>query len=80
MTKLSIHSASFLNPVHLALQEGKSLVVWHQIPWSGGAQEWYLIRHSAALIAVLDHGRVASAFTIDEWFELPDCTQAGQEA
>jgi|GEM_PF-5019007 len=70
MTKLSIRSKEFVNPIVEALDQGKKLVIWHQIPWSGGNQEWFLIENIEALTPILNRGRVASAFTVYEWIEL----------
>jgi hypothetical protein len=70
MAKLSIRSKEFVSPIAAALDQGKKLVIWHQIPWSGGAQEWFLIESIEALTPILNRGRVASAFTAYEWIEL----------
>ena len=71
MTKLSIRSKEFVSPIAEALDQGKKLVIWHQIPWSGGNQEWFLIESIEALTPVLNRGRLASAFTAYEWIALP---------
>jgi hypothetical protein len=70
MTKLSIRSKEFVGSITEAVDQGKKLVIWHQIPWSGGQQEWFLIENIEALTPILDRGRVASAFTAYEWIEL----------
>jgi hypothetical protein len=45
MMKRSIYGDEFIKFVVDSLAQSRKLVVWHQIPWAGGAQEWYLISH-----------------------------------
>jgi len=70
MTKISIRSNEFTQPIAEALDQSKALVIWHQIPWSGGGQEWFIIRRLEELKAVLNRGITASAFTAYEWIEV----------
>jgi hypothetical protein len=79
MTKISIHSNEFTQPIAEALDRGKALVIWHQIPWAGGSQEWFLIRRFEALDSILQRGRVASAFTAYDWIEVLASRQVNQE-
>jgi hypothetical protein len=79
MTKISIHSNEFTQPIAEAFDHGEALVIWHQIPWAGGNQEWFLIHRFEALDVVLKRGRVASAFTAYEWIEVPTSRQVTQE-
>lgn len=78
MVKISIHSNEFTQPIAAALDRGKALVIWHQIPWAGGAQEWFLIHKFDALDVVLQRGRAASAFTAYEWIEVLTSRQVNQ--
>ena len=71
MEKISVKNSEFRNKIIQSLKEGKQLVIWHQIPWSGGSQEWFLIQQEEELNRVLAKGRIASAFTVYEWIEIP---------
>ena len=66
MNNISVQSEEFIAPVDEALSNGRELVVWHQIPRSGGQQEWYLINQIEGLLEILRQGQTGSAFTIDE--------------
>lgn len=79
MTKLSIRSSEFTRPLAEALDCGKALVIWHQIPWSGGSQEWFLIHRLDALNTIISRGCVASAFTAFEWIDVPTSKIVNQE-
>ena len=79
MAKISIHSNEFTQPIAEALDLGQTLVIWHQIPWAGGYQEWFLIHRFEALDNILQRGRVASAFTAYEWIEVITLRQVNQE-
>jgi hypothetical protein len=70
MTKISIRSDEFFQPISEAFEHGKKVIVWHQIPWSGGMQEWFLIHSISTLDTILSKGRIASAFTAYEWIEV----------
>lgn len=80
MAKISIHSSEFTQPIAEALACGKALVIWHQIPWAGGKQEWFLVHQFEALEAVFQRGQVASAFTAYEWIEVSTSRQVNQDS
>lgn len=71
MAKISIRSDEFRHNIARAIAQTGQIVIWHQLPWSGGMQEWFLIRDMAALDKILDRGQVASAFTAYDWIEVP---------
>lgn len=70
ITKVSVYSEEFRQPITKILGQGNKVVIWHQIPWSGGMQEWFLIDSISTLDKILDRGHVASAFTAYEWTEI----------
>jgi len=67
---ISVQSNDFRRPIENAIFDKKQVVIWHQLPASGGMQEWYLIDNLAALDKVINKGRIASAFTAYEWIEV----------
>ena len=67
---ISVQSNDFSQPIENAIFDKKQVVIWHQLPASGGMQEWYLIDNLATLDKVISKGRVASAFTAYEWVEV----------
>ncbi len=69
--RISIYSSDFRNPVVKALEQGHQLAIWHQIPWSGGDHEWFHLHQLNGLDKILNRGRVASAFTVYEWLDVP---------
>lgn len=77
---ISVQSSEFRQPIQNAIANGMKVVIWHQIPSSGGLQEWFLISSLEALDIVINKGCVASAFTAYKWVEvltLPKMNQAG---
>lgn len=70
MKKISVQSIKFRQPIEKTLLDKKQVVIWHQLPASGGMQEWFLIDDLAALDKVINKGRIASAFTAYEWMEV----------
>jgi hypothetical protein len=70
MTLISIWNPEFIQPISDVLNRGKKIVIFHQIPWSGGNQEWYLVCRVDELDAILRRGKVASAFTAYEWIDI----------
>lgn len=71
MSNLSIYSEEFTTPIGEAINDGKELVVWHQISRAGGQQEWFLISRIEGLTEILKQSQVASAFTVFEWIPVP---------
>ena len=70
MKMISVQSNEFRQPIENAILDKKQVVVWHQIPASGGMQEWFLIDDLAVLDKVISKGRIASAFTAYEWIQV----------
>jgi hypothetical protein len=70
MKMISVQSNDFRQPIENAIFGKKQVVIWHQLPASGGMQEWFLIDNLAALDKVISKGRVASAFTAYVWHEV----------
>ena len=70
MKMISVQSNEFRQPIENAILDKKQVVIWHQLPASGGMQEWFLIDNPAALDKVIGKGRIASAFTAYEWLEV----------
>ncbi len=70
MKMISVQSNDFRQPIENAIFDKKQVVIWHQLPASGGMQEWYWIDNLAALDKVISKGRIASAFTAYEWIEV----------
>ena len=70
MKMISVQSSEFRQPIEDAIANKKQVVVWHQVPASGGLQEWFLINNLSGLDVVISKGKVASAFTAYEWIEV----------
>jgi hypothetical protein len=70
MKMISIEADEFRHPIANALSNGMRVVVWHQIPGSGGSQEWFLIQSLDQLYKIISKGRTASAFTAYEWIKV----------
>jgi hypothetical protein len=64
--KLSITASQFLHPLENYLQK-EPLVLWHQLAWTGGQQDWFFVTTSTGLQKVLSTGQRASAFTAYQW-------------
>ena len=67
---ISVQNSEFRQPIEKAIANGMEVVIWHQIPSSGGLQEWFLISSLEGLDKVISKGSVASAFTAYEWIEV----------
>ncbi len=67
---IAVQSSEFRQPIENAIANGMKIVIWHQIPSSGGLQEWFLVSSLEGLDKVISKGHVASAFTAYEWIEV----------
>ena len=70
MKKISVQSNEFRQPIENTILDKKQVVIWHQLPASGGMQEWFLVDDLATLDKVINKGQIASAFTAYEWMEV----------
>ena len=70
MKMISVQDREFRQPIENAIANGMKIVIWHQVPSSGGFQEWFLIHSLEGLDKVIRKGQVASAFTAYEWVEV----------
>lgn len=64
---MSIYDQKFILTITDLLNQYKQLVIFHQIPWSGGLSEWFLLQDISALERIFKRGQTASAFTVYEW-------------
>jgi hypothetical protein len=70
MKIISIETDEFRQPIVNAIASGIKVVIWHQIPASGGFQEWFLIQDLETFNKIIRRGHIGSAFTAYEWIEV----------